>query len=133
MLASIPWTVAIDNSSPDEGATLVVDRAGELIADCGVLGRPQAEQEAHAGFIALAPRMLSALKKAAGHVCGEICSDAHHDIECVAITRVLKEANELVGRGSMEASEPGAERVATVDEGVVDAPRPGSRPEAVAG
>jgi hypothetical protein len=97
MLAPFPWTTAPDPEI-DDGNYQVVDAAGELGADCGIFGRLLAEQEANAAFIALAPRLLDSLRKSSGHVCGVLCSGDVHDIECVALTLLLREAD-MVGRG----------------------------------
>lgn len=132
MLAPTPWTAEPDAEEDqiegDARAFLVIDANGEVVADCGILGRSKAEQEAHAAFIALAPMLLAALKKSARNTCYERCpSGSHyHDHECVEVTRLLDQA-EMAARGSVvEAIQPGRARGVPANANTQASPVPGA-------
>lgn len=58
----LPWDLAPDPDAPVELYTLVVDAEGEVVADCGIVGRTDEENERHARLIHTAPRMLEILE-----------------------------------------------------------------------
>lgn len=67
-MTALPWDVAPEPMREDvEAYTLVVDANGEVTADCGILGRSDEENEAHARMIVEA---VNGLREAAKGACG---------------------------------------------------------------
>lgn len=130
MLAPFPWTVGQD---PDEREIvgddapkyLVLDARGETVADCGIFGRSIDEQERHAAFVALAPKLHMGLKGAAVSLCRDTCAGGTHHPYCKALTRLLDEAAALVGPELVvvEDSQPGRARPAEGADGAWGAQR----------
>lgn len=58
----LPWDLAPEPDAPVELYTLVVDAAGDVVADCGIIGRTDDENERHARIAHAAPRMLELLE-----------------------------------------------------------------------